>query len=166
MKVLILALLLSSQIFGAVSLKEATINRDDLQILAGAEWSGTLTYLDYRSNKKVSIPSILKVTPNSDDEWSWAFEYVYPDEPHASSKQMIQLSRDGRSLNGEVVLERTSLAGNTVRFVTEEKGQDNNRRAPFRFTYSVNAKSFSIKKEVRYEGEDQFFERNTFDWKR
>jgi len=69
-------------------------------------------------------------------------------------------------MNGEIVLERISLPDNTIRFVTEKKGEDNNRSASIRFTYSLNAKSFSIRKEVRYADEDQFFERNGFDWKR
>ena len=166
MKALILAVLLGSQLFGPVSLKEARIKRDDLQILTGAQWSGTLTYLDYRSKKKVSIPANLTVKPNGADKWSWVFEYEYPDEPKANSKEIVQLSKDGRSLNGEVVLERTSLPDDTVKFVTEKKGEDNNRPASIRYTYSLNAKSFSIKKEVRYADEDQFFERNGFDWKR
>jgi len=166
MKALILALLLGSQIFGSVSLNEARIKRDDLQILTGTQWSGTLTYLDYRSKKKVSIPANLNVMPNVEDKWSWVFQYVYPDEPKANSREIVRLSKDGSSLNGEVVLERTSLPDNSVRFVTEKKGTDNDRSAVIRFTYLLNAKSFSIRKEVRYEDEDQFFERNSFDWKR
>ena len=145
---------------------EARIKRDDLQILTGTQWSGTLTYLDYRSKKKVSIPAKLNVRANGEDKWSWVFEYEYPDEPQANGREIVRLSEDGRSLNGEAVLERISLPDNTLRFVTEKKGDDNNRRATIRFTYSLNAQRFSIKKEVRYEDEDQFFERNGFDWKR
>ena len=166
MKALILALLIGSLSFGSVSIKEAKIQRDDVQLLTGAQWAGTLTYLDYRSNKKVSIPANLSVKPNGDDKWSWVFEYQYPDEPHANSSEIIRLSKDGRSMNDEVVLERTSLPEGTVRFVTEKKGKDNNRSATFRYTYLLNAKNFSIKKEVRYENENQFFERNEFSWKR
>lgn len=166
MKALILALLLGSQILGSVLLKDANIKRDDLQILTGTQWSGTLTYLDYRSKKKVSIPSQLIVRPNGDDKWSWVFEYVFPDEPHANSRDILRLSEDGKTINGEVVLERIGLPDDTVKFVTEKKGEDNNRRASLRFTYLLNATSFSITKEVRYEDEAQFFERNRFDWKR
>ena len=166
MKTLIFALLLGSQFFGPVSFKEARIERADLQILAGAQWTGTLTYLDYRSKKKVSIPANLTVKPNGEDKWSWVFEYQYPDEPQANSREIVRLSKDGSSLNDEVVLERINLPDNTVRFVTEKKGEDNNRSATFRYTYTLNAKSFSIRKEVRYENENQFFERNGYDWKR
>ena len=166
MKAFVLALLLGSHIIGLVLTNKPQISRDDLQLLTGQQWSGTLTYLDYRSNKKVSIPANLTVRPNAADKWSWIFEYRYPDEPKANSEEIVRLSKDGKTINDEVVLERTSLPDNTVRFVTEKKGDDNNRRAAIRYTYSLSAKSFSIKKEVRYEDENRFFERNEFAWRR
>ena len=144
----------------------ATTHLNAAQLLTGSQWTGTLTYLDYRAKKKVPIPANLNVRPNGEDKWSWIFEYQYPDEPHANSKEIVRLSKDGRNMNDEIVLERTILPDNTVRFVTEKKGEDNNRSASIRYTYSVNAKSFSIRKEVRYDDENQFFERNGFDWKR
>lgn len=166
MQVLVLAILIAAQIFGSLPASEARIKRNDLQILTGAQWSGTLTYLDYSSQKKVSIPVNLTVKPNGADEWSWVFVYSYPDEPHANSQEIVKLSKDGKSISGEVVLERTSLPDHTVRVVTEKKGEDNNRSASIRFTYSLSAGNFSIKKEVRYENENQFFERNEFRLKR
>ena len=162
MKTFVLALL----IVGLISTKEPAVIRGDLQMLTGAQWSGTLTYLDYRSNKRVSIPVKLTVRPNGEDKWSWVFEYNYPDEPKANSNEIVRLGKDGKTINDEVVVERTSLPDNTVRLVTEKKGTDNNRAALIRFTYSLNARSFSIKKEVRYEDENQFFARNEYSWKR
>jgi hypothetical protein len=94
------------------------------------------------------------------------FQYQSPEEPQANSSKIVRLNQDGRSINGEVLLERTSLPDATIRIVTETKGEDNNRSASIRFTYVINAKSFSIKKEVRPEGESQFFERNEYNWKR
>jgi len=166
MKVFVLALSIVSHLVGSGFTTESKITRDELQILTGSQWSGTLTYLDYRSNKRVSIPANLTVRPNGEDKWSWVFEYKYPDEPKANSEEIVRLSRDGKSLNGEVVLERATLTDNTVRFVTEKRGQDNNRGAAIRFIYALNAKTFSIKKEVRYEDENQFFERNEYRWNR
>ena len=64
-------------------------------------------------------------------------------------------------LLGSQIFGSVSLKGSE-----NKKGEDNNRSAFIRFTYSLNAKSFSIRKEVRYEDENQFFERNGFDWKR
>jgi hypothetical protein len=106
------------------------------------------------------------VRPNGEDKWSWVFEYTYPDEPKANNEEIVRLSKDGKTLNGEVVMERTGLPDGTVRLVTEKKGEDNRRGASIRFTYLLNSKSFSIKKEVRYDDENEFFARNEYSWKR
>ena len=166
MNLFILPILIAAQMFGLFSATEARVKRDDLQMLTGAQWSGTLTYLDYRSRKLISIPVNLSVKPNADDDWSWSFTYNYPDEPRANSEEIIRLSKDRRSINGEVVLERTRLRDNTIKVVTEKKGEDDNRSASIRYTYFLNVRSFSITKDVRYEDDDKYFERNTFRWKR
>ena len=166
MTTFILQILIATQIFSLFFATEARIKRDDLQILTGAQWSGALTYLDYQSRKMISIPVNLSVKPNADDDSSWVFAYTYPDEPKANSEEIVRLSKDGRSLDGEVVLERTHLRDHTIRIVTEKKGQDDNRGASMRYTYLLNVSSFSITKEVRYEGDDKYFERNSYRWKR
>jgi len=51
-------------------------------------------------------------------------------------------------------------------FVTVKSGMDNNKKALFRFTYMISPKSFSIKKEVRYEVMQEYLERNQYNWKR
>lgn len=152
--------------FGFVVADAPKVADKDLRLLVGQQWAGTLTYMDYRSNKKISIPSNLTVTQSMEDKLSWVFEYQYPDEPKANGKKVVTISRDGRIFNGERVIERTKPASDTLRIVTEKEGEDNDRRALFRYTYLLGAKSFSIKKEVRYEGETGFFERNEYSWKR
>ena len=64
MNLLMIALLIGLQLFAFVSMKEVKVKRDDLQSLTGNLWSGTLTYLDYRSKKKISIPANLTVKAN------------------------------------------------------------------------------------------------------
>lgn len=159
-------LLIATHLFAPAVPSAPKVTDKDLRLLTGAQWTGTLTYLDYRSNKKVSIPSTLTVTRSAEDKRSWVFDYKYPDEPKADEKETVTISKDGRAINGETVTERTKLPGGTLRIVIEKKGRDNDRDAVFRFTYLLNAKSFSIKKEVRYEGTAEFFERNEFSWKR
>jgi hypothetical protein len=138
----------------------------DLQNLTGAQWTGTLTYLDYRKNTRVSIPSNLTVTQSKDDKSSWIFEYQYPDEPKANSKETIAISKDGKTFDGKTVIERTRLADKTLKIVMEKSGSDNDKKALFRFTYLLGKTSFSIKKEVRYEETTDFFVRNEYSWKR
>ena len=50
--------------------KTPILNPADLQPLHGPQWKGALTYLDYTSNKKVSIPSNLTVTSSTEDNRS------------------------------------------------------------------------------------------------
>lgn len=166
MTLLFSALLITSHLLTLAVPLAPKIADADLLRLTGAQWTGTLTYLDYRSNKKVSIPSTLTVTRSAENKRAWVFDYKYPDEPKADGKETITVSKDGRIINDETVTERAKLPGGALRIVTEKKGRDNDRDAVFRYTYLLSAKSFSIKKEVRYEGAAEFFERNEFSWKR
>jgi len=150
----------------AFSMNDARLSASDLHVLTVAQWIGTLTYLDYRTNKRVSIASNLKVSQPKGDEMAWVFEYQYPDEPKANSQETVTISAEGRMINGERVTERANLDGKGLRFVTEKSGMDNNKEALFRFTYVISEKSFSIKKEVRYAGAAEYIERNQYDWKR
>jgi hypothetical protein len=59
------------------------------------------------------------------------------------------------------VVERSVLAGGIVRIVTEKSGQDDRRPAMFRFTYLVGDSSFPRRKEVKFEGTADYFERHT-----
>jgi len=161
-----LTLLAITSLLVSTLIDKPRLSAADFQVLTGAQWTGTLTYLDYRTNKKVSIASNLKVSQQKGDELAWVFEYQYPDEPKANSQETVTMSRDGKTINGETVIERAKLATKELRFVTEKSGTDNNRKALFRYTYIIGATTFSIKKEVRYEGAEEYIERNQYDWKR
>ena len=146
--------------------QSAKLKVSDLQILTGAKWVGNLNYLDYGKNSNVSIPSTLSVMRSEDDNLSWVFDYKYPDEPKADSKETVKLSNDGKTFNGEKVIERTKLKDKTIKIVLEKSGTDNDKKALFHYIYLLNKNSFSIRKEVKYEGENNFFVRNEYSWKR
>ena len=146
--------------------QSAKIKSKDLQILTGAQWTGTLTYLDYGTGKPVSIRSNLAVTQSNEDKSVFIFEYQYPNEPKADDKQTVSVSRDGKTFAGETVIERTKPAARTLKIVTEKSGTDNDKKALFRFTYLLDKNSFSIEKKVKYEGASDFFVRNNYVWKR
>jgi hypothetical protein len=166
MKLCVFALLVASAFAGLFPPQAPRVSPQDLRKLSGARWTGTLTYLDYRSNKKVSIPSSLTVTQAAGDENAWVFEYEYPDEPKANGKQTLKLEEEGRVFDGETVSERTGLDGGGFRLVTVKRGRDNDKDALFRFTYTLDGGTFSVKKEVKPEGAAEFFERNLYSWKR
>ena len=106
------------------------------------------------------------VTRLDADGRSWQFEYRYPDEPQANSKSRVTIAGDGLTIDGERVTERSVLAGGVVRLVTETSGQDDRRPAMFRFTYLVGDSSFSRRKEVKFDGTADYFERHTYSWTR
>lgn len=166
MRKLIAALLIASSVAGSSFAQTANVKADDLGRLTGAQWKGTLTYLDYGRNEKVSIPSNLTVSHSGADERSWMFEYRYPDEPKADGGKSVTVGKDGLTINDERVIERTTLADGTLKIVTEKAGKDNDKPSLFRFTYLLGPKSFSIRKEVRHEGAAEFFERNQYSWTR
>lgn len=162
------AVLIAASFFGQPAAgKLPRLEAGDLKRLTGAQWKGTLTYLDYGKNKKVSIPSNLTVTgPGAADAHSWTFDYQYPDEPKANSKDAVVVGGGGTTIDGERVVERAIAPDGTLKIVTEKAGADNDKPSLFRFTYLVGATTFSIKKEVRHEGAAGFFERNEYSWRR
>lgn len=166
MNAFISAFLIASSFLSLILFNTPKVVPSDLQPLTGAEWKGSLSYLDYQKNKMVSIPSNLTVTQSTTVESSWIFEYRYPDEPKANSKETVILSEDGKLIEGERVSERTNLSGDRLKIVTEKSGSDYDKKALFRFTYLLGKTSFSIKKEVRYEDAKKFFVRNEYRWKR
>lgn len=161
--VLLLAVIVSSALvaFG----QPARVEANDIKVLEGPRWTGSLSYLDYSSNKTTSIASDLIVERLPDNERGWKFDFKYPNEPRADSSSFVTIAPDGTSFNGQRVISRLRDA-NGLTIVTESEGTDNNKKAMFRFTYSLTGSTFSIKKEVKTEGSNEFFERNVYIWTR
>lgn len=151
----------------------ARVTVADIDRLTGPQWNGTLTYKDYKSGKPTIIKSSLLVARQAGagvGDPAWEMKVGYADEPHANSGEKAVLSDGGRLFREETVLEREMLADGTVRFVTEQGGEDDNRPAKMRFVYLVGAKECSIQKLVRFTdggaGRGEFFERHVYRWSR
>lgn len=142
------------------------ISPNDLKTLEGDQWIGNLTYLDYKSKKPTSIMSNVTITRSKTDKLTWIFDMDYPLERGANSKDEVKLSADGMMFDGEMVIERTKSPDGTLRIVTTKKGKDDNRDSTFRHTYLISKKAFSMRKEVKFDDEAEFFERNTYTWTR
>jgi len=164
MRFLLLALAALIVFAGMTSAQKLTAK--DLRSLEGSKWIGTLTYLDYRSNKKTSIKSNLTVTRKPGAAGVWIFAYEYPDEPNANGSSDVALLDDGKTFNEQTVIETNRLKGQSLRIVSIKDGTDNDKKAKFRYTYLLSEESFSIKKEVQLEGSSDWFERNTYSWAR
>jgi len=166
MKAILTLFLVTIALAVTTSAQTAKVSASDLKPLEGKQWIGSLTYLDYSSNKKTSIKSNITITRSATDNLTWVFDLQYPLEPGANSKDDAKLSAEGRTFDGESVVERTKLPGGVLKIVTTKPGKDDNRDATFRHTYLIGKAAFSIKKEVRIDGTSEFFERNTYSWTR
>lgn len=157
MRYIILALL--AFVFLSFSRK---VTPADLKGMTG-KWKGELTYVDYGSGKPVRIPVNITVTKNSGREF--VFHYQYPKEPHANGYDTLRVSRNGKSFKGlRVISKITDQAGKTI--ITGEKhGTDNDLPATLRYTYTIAADSFKIKKEVMQAGENGYKLRNEYNFR-
>ncbi len=137
----------------------------DFSDLVSKNWVGTLSYLDYGTQDLVKIPTELIVLPSLTIKGAYTWITKYPKEPSHNSKDTIIISKDGSDVDGEMVKSRSILADGTLKFLTEKPGNDNNKKAVFRFTYLIGKKQFIRKKEVRYLGENNWFTRNELNLK-
>lgn len=166
MKTLLTVFAVTIVLVFTASAQTASVSAKDLKPLEGKTWTGNLTYLDYQSKKPTSIKSNVTISHSKTDKLTWIFNMEYPLESVANSKDEVKLSRDGMKFDGETVTERTKLSDGSLRVVTSRIGKDDNRDATFRHTYLISKKAFSMRKDVKFDGESEFFERNTYTWAR
>jgi len=133
---------------------------EDFRVVAGSGWKGHLSYLDYSSEALTKIPVELQV----DEPHGRTLRYSirYPDEAQHNSREKIKLSRDGRKLNGGLIIARERNDNGDLILVTTYQGEDDNRPADIRVTYTIGSTAFSISKEVRIQGESDYFLRNQY----
>lgn len=145
---------------------QTTITGEDLKPVIGS-WSGTLTYLDYSSNKPYTMPAELSVARISKTN-NYIFNISFPDEPHANSADTVSISEDGSMLDGETIISKCLNNDKTLEVVTEIMSVDGNDDKPaiIRHTYSISAEVFVIKKTVQFSGEKDWIKRNEFNFKK
>lgn len=141
-----------------------TISRNDFIFLAGC-WKGTLTYRDYSTGKPFSMPAELKVDSITEKNFITCF-IKYPKEPSANAPDTIFISDDGKLLNGRKVI---SVKKHPVkRIITETHGQDGNDNKPatIRHTYSFGPAFYTVTKEVKFKGTNDWIVRNEYKFTR
>jgi hypothetical protein len=148
------------------SYSDSKIRSKDLKNLIGC-WEGSLTYLDYSTNKPFSMPAniIVKDFKRSN---TIICSLIYPKEPNANSADTIFISKDGRSLNNAAVKTKRSLGEDSLEIVTEIAGIDGNdhKDATIRHTYILGKNNYSTKKEVQFVGQTQWIVRNEYKFNR
>ena len=135
------------------------ITPQELEIALG-DWTGSLTYIDYQSNKPYTMPANLEVKPGKNSR-ELILHRIYPNEPKANGKGKIKISEDGLMLNKEAVVAKEVLTDG-IKIITEYSGKDNNQKAQIRNTYILQARSLVIRKEVQFEDSEDWLKRSEF----
>lgn len=158
MKSILISLLLTITIKAS---SQSVLQIKDFATVSG-KWTGTLTYLDYTSNNTVSIPAntLIEIAAgNSYDQYLY-----YSAEPDKNKKSNYAISADGQMLNDMQLAEKKVLSDGSLQLVLESKGVDGNddRPARFRHILLLSEKQFVITKMVKFEGEEQYFQRHEY----
>lgn len=146
--------------------EQVLIKMEDIQKFPG-QWKGTLTYMDYSTNKPFSMPCEMDIFSKRKNR-QLRFFYRYPNEPKANSKGKIKISKDRTKIDSRPIVSRTTNADGNVEIITEYSGKDgnDNKNATIRNFYIIGSKKLIIKKEVQFEGTKEWILRNEYNFDR
>ncbi|GLR19898.1 outer membrane lipoprotein LolB [Portibacter lacus] len=152
-------LVLSLSIYG-----QAKITFDELKDIIG-NWEGSITYLDYQTNKPYSMPANLKVTQGKREN-ILLLNNIYPNEPKANNFDKIKLTKNGMQLNKKTVTTRKILDNGHLQIQTEHQAKDDNKKALIRYTYNIGKDVFLVRKEVQFKEADNWIKRSEYKYQR
>jgi hypothetical protein len=134
----------------------------DLSLIIG-HWEGTLTYLDYSSNKPYSMPANLVMKPGR-NAFQLRGSHVYPNEPKANTNFKLKLSKSGTKLNTKDITARKILPDGQVQIITKYEHKDGNegKMATNRITYTIGLDKYSVRKDVQFDGSTDWIMRNEY----
>ena len=154
MKKNFLVIFLALSWFGIFSshAQSAHITPGDIKQLLG-DWKGTLTYLDYTTNKPYTMPSEVKISEIKRSH-QLIFSNSYPNEPKANNADTVSISHRGEMIDKELVKTRIVLNNGNTEIITEYKSVDGNKNEPalIRHTYTFGKTTFVKRKEIQFVG--------------
>jgi hypothetical protein len=125
------------------------------------KWEGNLTYLDYSSGKPFTMLANINIGLTADKK-GYIMAYEYPKEPHANAKDTTVVVGSFFGKDKIVEFKRDSAEGFTL--VTEVDGEDGNehKKAILRHQYRLQKNTFTIIKEVKFQGTEKWIKRNEY----
>ena len=150
----------SAFILFCISSKAQSLQIEDLSSSVG-HWKGKLTYLDYSSGKPYTMSANIKISL-TEDKSGFIMGYEYPDEPHENSKDTTYIVNKIFGMDKIVQFKKSVDGGFSL--VTEIVGEDgnDNKKAVIRHTRILKPNTFSIIKDVKFEGTDRWIKRNEY----
>jgi hypothetical protein len=161
MKFIIVSILLLLSLSGYSQTK---VTPEDLKLGIG-NWEGSITYLDYKSNKPFTMPANLSVKQGKNEN-SLVLKNVYPKEPKANNSSKIKITKNGLLLNKNRVISREELENRLLQIQTEHEGKDDGKESRIRYTYSIGSDVFIVRKEVKFEKVDNWIKRSEYKYTR
>lgn len=142
------------------------VKQKDFQTFVG-NWNGTLTYLDYSSNKPYTMPANLEIKQLKKSN-VFIFSNLYPDEPKANSSDTLTISNDGKMVNNETVKSKRKFRNGNTEIITEILSVDGNDNKPaiIRITYTVGNTIYTNIKEVKFIGQNEWIKRHEYSYTR
>jgi len=143
-----------------ISVNAQSFQVKDLSNSVGS-WEGKLTYMDYSTGKPFSMLANIKIGLTADKK-GYVMGYEYPKEPHANSKDTTFFIDNLFGKDKIVEFKKDKDGG--YKMTTEVDGNDgnDNKKAVLRHTYLLKSNTFSIIKEVKFEGTDKWIKRNEY----
>ncbi|MBO0356537.1 DoxX family protein [Hymenobacter sp. BT186] len=130
------------------------------------QWDGTLTYLDYKTQKQVSLVTTLNGMQSKPRELVLDFIYREPEGGQVKGYDKVQLAADGLSVTWDGIpmriVRKTRLPNQELKLVLEGRGRDDNKDCLIRKTVMLGVRQFTIVKEVKYDNNEGFITRNTY----
>ncbi|MEM1270874.1 MAG: hypothetical protein AAF752_14580 [Bacteroidota bacterium] len=140
---------------------------DDVAFLQG-EWGGTLEYLDYTSERRVSLAVDVNITRGQgeagDPQFSVRMIFTEPDGRKVGGTSLFAVPESGIvDYNGDRwTVDSFTEIRNVPELVMSTLGQDDNRAATIRTTVRLEDGELTIRKDVQYTGETDYINRNVF----
>ena len=143
------------------------VSTKDFTAAIGA-WKGTLTYLDYKTGKPYTMPANFLVSINAKNDQQVIFNYQYPDEPKANASDTLTIKENGTLFDEATVTLKKINADGSIQIETERNGIDgnDNKKAVIKHVYLIGSKQFINRKEVKFDGEQNWIKRNEYSFSR
>lgn len=124
-------------------------------------WKGQLTYLDYTSNKQVTMEANTLFEMVSDSSFD-QFIY-YSAEPHKNADSRYTIRENGQVLNDMKLVKRKTGTGKLL-LIFEYRGPDgnDNRMATMQRVMELIGNELTVTKMVKYDGEANYFQRHQY----
>lgn len=142
---------------------QVTISTVDFDVLDNTNWEGTLTYLDYQSNKPTDVATTMqiKIIENTIEQ---NIQYVW--EPDKNVKAKTTIKKNGKFFGKQEVISKLVRSDGSILVTTTAKGRDDGKKATFYFTYEFDKDNYKVIKEVQFLNSKERFMRNTYKYKR